>query len=300
MNRGSYPKLAFVGSGGATKGIAHLGALKALEELGLKPDIYVGTSAGAIVSAFAAQNFCADQMVDWMRLPWRRQHSKGALKSRYFIGWPTLEQLKNPGYLSSGLLSIDRLEQFLARRLPINDFRRLDKTLIVTAADVDQSKRVVFGRGYRDDVPISQALAASSCVPVLFRPYKIGDRFYMDGEVVRTLSVDLAVEAGADVVVISNVYRPYLTRPNESSVALQGLGAVARQSLNVVLSEKEKRGLDLIHQQYPHVRILNVSADLGKFPFLSRRNGKTLLGRGYREALRILSAAASDGVFGRR
>jgi len=271
--------------------------LKALEELGLAPDVYVGASAGAIAGAFAAQGVGVDQMVDWLRPFWRRRDRVGAMKGRYFFGPPTMEQLRSPGYLLSGLLSIDRFERFLARALPSNDFRKLDRTVIVTAADVDGRGRAVFGRGYDDRVPISEAVAASCCVPVLFRPYRIGDRFYIDGEIVRTLSIDLAVEAGADVVVISNVYRPHVTRPTERSLAHAGPVAMVQQSLNIILSEKEKRGIDLIHRLYPHVTILNVSADLGKFSFISRSNARHLLTRGYREALRVLASAKQRGVF---
>ncbi len=291
------PRVAFVGSGGATKGIAHLGVLKAMEEIGIAPDIFVGASAGAIAGAFFAQGFTADQMVDWFRPFYRRQDPASAMKGRHFVGLPNRAQWRSPGWLLSGLFSIDRFERFLAERLPENDFRRLERTLLVTAADVDGHGRVVFGQGYRDDVPISQAVAASSCVPILFRPYRIGNRFYVDGEVVRTLSVDLAVEAGADVVIISNVYRPHVTRPHERSLVHGGVTAVARQALNIILNEKEKRGIDLIHRLYPHVTVLNVSADLGRFSFTERRNARSLLTRGYREALRILAAAKQRGVF---
>ena len=293
----SKPRVAFIGSGGATKGVAHIGAIKAMEELGLRPDIFVGASAGAIAGAFLSQGVTAEDMIDWMRPFWRRHDPKAALKGRYFAGLPTREQLRSPGWLSSGLLSIDRFERFLARRLPVNDFRKLDRPLMVTAADIDGRGRVVFGQGYRERVPISQAVAASCCVPLLFRPYKIGDRYYIDGEVVRTLSIDLAVEAGADVVVISNVYRPHVTRPGERSLVHGGLTAVVNQTLNVMLSEKEKRGIELIHKLYPHVTILNVSADLGQFSFVSRRNARQLLTRGYREALRVLAAAKQRGIF---
>jgi NTE family protein len=290
------PRIAYIGSGGATKGIAHLGVMKAIEELGVVPDIYVGASAGAIAGAFFAQGFTPDQMVDWIRPFWRRT-DENPLKGRHFFGLPTREQWRSPGYLTSGLLSIDRFERFLASKLPANDFGALDKTLLVTACDVDGSGRVVFGRGHREDVPISKAVAASSCVPVLFRPYKIGDRYYIDGEVVRTLSIDLAVDAGADVVIISNVYRPQVTRTNARSLVHSGGAAVARQSLNIILSEKEKRGIDLIHRVYPHVTVLNVSADLGSFSFTSRLEARKLLTRGYREALRVLAAAKQRGVF---
>jgi NTE family protein len=293
----STPRVAFVGSGGATKGIAHFGVLKALEELGLTPDVFVGASTGAIAGAFFAQGFSADQMVDWLRPPWQRRDKEGALKGRYFLGAPNAAQWRAPGWLTSGVFSIDRFERFLSERMPVNDFRKLSRPLLVTATDVDGRGRVVFGKGYIEDVPISQAVAASSCVPVLFRPYKIGERYYMDGELVRTLSIDLAVEAGADVVVISNVYRPHVTRPGEKSLVHGGMGAMLRQTANVILSEKEKRGIDLIHRLYPHITILNVSADLGRFSFLDRGNARQLLQRGYREALKVLAAAKQRGVF---
>lgn len=291
------PRVAFIGSGGATKGVAHIGAIKALEELGLRPDIFVGASAGAIAGAFLAQGVSSDEMLDWMRPFWRRQNPKTALKGRHFLGLPSREQLRSPGWLSSGLLSIERFERFLAERLPTNDFRELDRRLLVTAADVDGRGRVVFGPGYRERVPISQAVAASCCVPLLFRPYKIGGRFFIDGEVVKTLSIDLAVDAGADVIVISNVYRPHITRPGERSLVHGGPAALMNQTLNVMLSEKEKRGIDLIHRLHPHVTILNVSADLGRFSFVSRKNVRQLLTRGYREGLRVLAAAKQRGIF---
>ena len=290
------PRIAFIGSGGAAKGIAHLGVLKAMEELGISADIYVGASAGAIAGAFFSQGFGADDMVDWFRPFWRREDPR-PMKGRHFLGLPNREQLSSAGYLTSGLLSIDRFERFLRERLPINDFTALDKPLLVTAADVDGRGRVVFGPGYEEDVPISNAVAASCCVPILFRPYRIGDRYYVDGEVVRTLSIDLAVEAGADVVVISNVYRPHVTRATSRSLVHRGGPAVARQTLNIILSEKEKRGIDLIHRLYPHVTVLNVSADLGRFPFTTRWYARKLLTRGYREALRTLAAAKERGVF---
>lgn len=293
----SSPKVAFVGSGGATKGIAHLGVLKAMEELGLAPDVFVGASTGAIAGAFFAQGILADQMVDWVRPFWMRRDKAGALKGRYFLGAPSGEQWRSPGWLTSGLFSIDRFEKFLRERLPVNDFRKLARPLLVTATDVDGRGRVVFGKGYIDDVPISQAVAASSCVPVLFRPYRIGDRYYMDGELVRTLSIDLAVEAGADVVVISNVYRPHVTKPGERSLVHGSVAAMIRQTANVILSEKEKRGIDLIHRLYPHLTILNVSADLGQYSFLDRGDARSLLTRGYREALKVLAAAKQRGVF---
>ncbi|MGB5349779.1 MAG: patatin-like phospholipase family protein [Polyangiales bacterium] len=291
------PRVAFVGSGGAAKGVAHVGVLRAMQELGIEADICVGASAGAIAGAFYAEGYTPEQMIDWFRPFWQRGLESPPLKARYFLGLPNQEQRRSLGYLSSGLFSIDRFEAFVAEQLPHNDFRKLEKHLMVTAADVDGRGRIVFGRGYRDDISISKAVAASSCVPGLFRPYRIGDRFYIDGEVVRTLSIDLAVEAGADVVIISNVYRPHVGRVGSPSLVHQGGLAVVRQSLNIILNEKEKRGIDLIHKMYPQIQVLVVSPDLGRLPFTSRIHARTMLRRGYRDALRILAKAKRRGVF---
>ena len=268
----------------------------AADELGLSADIFIGASSGAVAGSFYTQGFTVEEMIDWFRPLWRRHEGNGPLKGRYFMGLPTLKQLANPGWLGSGLLSIDRFEGFLRERLPVDNFRDLDRKLFVTACDVDGRGREVFGPGFRDDVPISSAVTASCCVPLLFRPHKIGDRYYFDGEIVRTLSIDLAVEAGADVVVVSNVYRPHITTTDRSLVH-GGLPAMGRQALNIILSEKEKRGIDLINRLYPHISVLSVSPDLGRFSFTSRVNGRRLLTRGYREGLRVLAAAKKRGVF---
>ncbi len=293
----SKPRVAFIGSGGAVKGIAHIGALRAMDELGIPVDVAVGASSGAIAGAFYVQGFTPAQMIDWFRPFWRRGLEAPPLKARYFLGLPTREQWRQLGYLSSGLLSIDRFERFVRDRLPTNDFRSLERQLLITAADIDGRGRVVFGRGYREDVPISQAVAASSCVPMLFRPYRIDDRYYVDGEFVRTLSIDLAVEAGADVVVISNVYRPHIVKLGDQSLVHRGAAAVGRQMLNVVLSEKEKRGIDLINRLYPHIHVINVSPDIGRVPFFQRRYARTILTRSYREALKVLAKAKRRGIF---
>jgi NTE family protein len=294
------PRIAFVGSGGAARGIAHLGVLRAFEELGLRPSIFVGASAGAIVSALYGQGVPLDTLIDAYRAPWQRKTRGPHLHEESFFGLPSLADLRHPGYLLSGLFSIDKLESHLRRRLPRNDFKQVGATILVTACDIDGRGREVFGRGYREDVPISQAVAASCCVPGLFRPYRIGDRYFVDGEVVRTLSLDLAVDAGADVVVVSNIYRPLLTKPERPSVARRGAGKVLEQALSIILSEKERRGIELFNRMHPHVTFVDVSPDIGHIGFLNRFAARQLLLRGYRQAMTELMAARSRGVFAPR
>jgi len=293
-------KIAFVGSGGAARGLAHLGVLKACEELGIMPEIFVGASAGALISATYGQHLPLDVLLDGYRLPWRRRHDGPRLHVSTFLGLPRLRDLVDPGYLASGMFSIDKLERYLARHLPINDFRQLPSKVFVTAVNIDTGQRTVFGPGHEEDTPVSQAVAASCCVPGLFRPYRIGERYFLDGEVVRTLSADLAVSAGADVVIISNIYRPEERPMHRRTIARRGAQAVLRQSLNILLTEKERRGVELLSKLYPKVAFLDIAPDIGHYGYLNRFAARPLVLRGYRTALRVLTAAKERGVFGDR
>lgn len=299
MRRMSRLKVAFVGAGGGARGLSHLGVLKACEELGLLPEIFVGTSVGALVAATYGQEIPLDVLLDAYRLPWRRRHSGPRLFASTFLGLPKLSDFLDPGYLFSGLLSSDKLASYLSRFLPIDDFRRLPNPVFVTAVDVDRGERVVFGPGYDDATPVSEAVAASCCVPGLFRPHRIGDRYFMDGEVARTLSADIAVAAGADVVIISNVYKPERGREGKRSLARLGPFGVLRQSLSVLLSEKERQGVELYGRLHPHVVFLDVAPDIGAFSYLNRYAVRSLVLRGYRTALRVLADAKERGVFER-
>ena len=100
--------MAFVGSGGAARGLAHLGVLKACEELDISPDVFVGASAGALVAATYGQGLSLDVLLDGYRLPWKRRHHGPRLHASTFLGAPTLRDLFDPGYLASGVFSLER------------------------------------------------------------------------------------------------------------------------------------------------------------------------------------------------
>lgn len=292
------PRIAFVGTGGAARGIAHLGVLKACEEFGIRPDIFVGASAGAIVAATYGQGIPLDVLVDGFRAPWRRRHHGPRFRGLTFAGLPRPRDVVDPGYLLSGAWSIDRFERYLRRHLPVNDFEKVKKLLLVTAVDIDRAERVVFGKGYDSKTPISQAVAASCCVPGMFRPYEINGRYHVDGEIARTLSADIAVAAGADIVLISNVYRP--TRKSTRSIARLTAAKVITQSLNIMLTEKEKRGLDLYSRVHPNTTFIDIAPNIGMFDYINRFAVRSLMMRGYRAAWRALGEARRKGLFGKR
>lgn len=295
----SLVKIAFVASGGAARGLAHLGVLKACEELGLIPEMFVGTSAGAIVGAMYGQDIPLDVLIDGYRLPWRRRHQGPRLHMPTFLGAPTAEELLDPGHLASGVFSIRKLEAYLRQHLPINDFRQFPKPVYVTAVDIDSGERTVFGPGVNEHVPVSEAVAASCCVPGLFRPIQIGGRYYVDGEVARTLSADLAVEAGANVVIISNIYRPQRDRGSKRSLAQRGIHRVLRQSLSTLLTEKESRGVEVLRHRYPDVTFIDIAPDLGPYGYFNTFSARPVVLRGYGTALRALASAKENRVFDR-
>jgi NTE family protein len=280
------------------RGLTHLGVLRACEHLEIHPEIVVGASTGALIGAAYGQGIPLDVLLEGYRLPWRRRHRGPRVSFSTFVGLPTFSQWTDPGHLLSGLFSIDKFERHLRQLLPINDFRKLSETVLVTAVDIDRGKRVVFGRGYEESVPISQAVAASCCLPGLLRPYRIGNSYYADGEVVRSLSTDLAVKAGADVIIACSAHGSAITDGGVESIARRGVHRVVRQALNIELSHRERMGLQLHSLSHPNTVVVDVSPDLGDFGYFDRFAARALVRRGYRTALLRLREAIAKGIFG--
>ena len=291
------PKIAFVASGGAAKGAAHLGVLRAAEELGIDFDMFVGSSIGAVMAASVGQGLSVDTMVDSLRMPWQRRTKGPGLGYRTFFQVGPPAHWEGWRYLLSGVFGLERLEAYLRDSLPRNDFRRIEKEIYIVATDLDSTQRVIFGKGYEEHVPVSQAVAASCCIPVMFRPYKINGRYYIDGEIKRTMSADIAIERGADVLVVSNVYTPRQTPRGERSIAHRGPMEIGRQAMNILLHEKSLRGLDLYDRIYPNARIIFLEADIGHLGFFDMRDTKKIIRASYQEALKKLAGAKALGVF---
>jgi len=152
-------------SGGGARGIAHLGVLKALNEAGVKPDIISGTSAGALVGAL----YCAGNSPD------------ECLK---IIQKTNVLSVFRPSFSWKGLLSIDKLATALINYLP-QTFAELKKPLIIAATEINKGETEYFTEG--DLVP---AILASSCIPVIFKPYVINGHNYVDGGILNNLPTE--------------------------------------------------------------------------------------------------------------
>lgn len=153
-------------SGGGTRGFAHLGAIKALEDHGIKPDIISGVSAGSIVGAFYADGQSADLALK-------------AFMSKRMIDFLELVIPKD------GLIKMTGFEKTLRKRLRAKTFEDLKIPLIVHAVNINTAKYVSFDSG-----DLVQAVMASSSIPVVFPPATIDGNQYMDGGLINNFPVE--------------------------------------------------------------------------------------------------------------
>src|SRR2546422_4944588 len=137
-----------------------------------------------------------------------------------------------PGFFSLEALERFMREAFAARGLP-NSFRELSRTLLIPAIDLDRAERVVFGQGDLHNVPISQAVAASSAIPGFFEPYTIGGRDYVDGGVGFSGHAHLAAEARAHVVFVLHPLVPNLCDGGGAPMRARGLWTIMEQARRV-------------------------------------------------------------------
>ncbi len=133
---------------------------------------------------------------------------------------PTREIPALTNHIPSGFFDNASLERWLSRglqRMKIpNDFRafqrRRKRDLYITACDLDTAERVLFGPDENCELTISQAVQASTALPLFYRPARINGVDYVDGGVRRTANLDVAIEKGADLVICYNPFRPFLNR----------------------------------------------------------------------------------------
>jgi predicted acylesterase/phospholipase RssA len=288
--RSRPPRRALVlAGGGVIGGMYEVGALAALDEAlpGFRAndfDLYVGSSAGSVVAALMANgirpgdlyqildesrddplNFhsgsvyhrgaVADAGRSFLRLVW----AVGKNLARNFrLDWPDILAHSRPD-MPAGFFSVRQLEEFLRRaflaRGLANDFRACLRPLLIPAMDLDRAERVVFGIGALADIPVSEAIAASSAIPGFFEPFRIGGRDFIDGDVGHTGHADLAVSAGAELVVIVNPLVPLRTDGTTPALRGQGLYGILEQVGRINSQSLLEMGLRELRLRHPRVEI---------------------------------------------
>ncbi len=159
-------KIGIALSGGGVRGIAHLGILKVFEEIGVKPNMLTGTSAGSIVGAFYAYGYSPDEILDVIK------------KTKLF-------KILRPSFSWKGLLTLEKAHDFFSQLLPTDSFESLKIPFYVCATNVKNGKQAFFSKG-----ELIKPVMASSAIPVIFLPVQIGENQFIDGGVVNNLPVE--------------------------------------------------------------------------------------------------------------
>jgi predicted acylesterase/phospholipase RssA len=237
-----------LGGGGFTGGVYEIGALRAIDLLTVNRtvnefDVYVGTSAGAFVAASVANGVTPEEMmrviVQQVPSPFPDVGVNSLLTPNYAefitkaarmplallrllrtlardyrqlsavdIAVGLAQALPSGAYTGSGVERYVRT--ILSDPDRTDDFRLLENELYIAATDLDTCERVVFGAEDWDDVPISIAVRASTALPMLYKPVKVKERELIDGGVLSTTNLDIAVEAGAKFILVVNPLVPYV------------------------------------------------------------------------------------------
>lgn len=209
-----------LGSGGS-RGIAHVGVIEELENLGIVPDLIIGCSSGAIVGALYAQ------------------HRDIAKVKEILIDLKQEDLIDYSFFQKKAISTRGKIEKFLKKHLTVSDFDSLEIKFIAVATDLNKGEPVYFQEG--NLLPI---LLASAALPGLFPPYVIENRVYVDGGVSDPLPVQFAHTLG-DVIVIASDISPSLdgfdidNLPDvirkSFEVIYQRLSYVARQEADILL-----------------------------------------------------------------
>ncbi|RMB63256.1 patatin [Dokdonia sinensis] len=202
-------KVGLVLSGGGAKGLAHIGALKVIEEAGIRIDYIAGTSMGAIVGGLYASGYNATAIdsifkaVDFDRLiqddlprSAKTFYEKDDAE-RYAVTLPFDNfKLSFPRALSKGQNTYNLLSQVLGHVDTIQDFEQLPIPFFCVATDVENGQQVILDSGY-----LPEALSASGALPSLFSPVLLNDRVLIDGGVINNYPVDELKTKGIDYVI---------------------------------------------------------------------------------------------------
>ena len=175
------PRIGLALGGGAARGFAHIGVLQVLDEAGIRPDLVVGTSAGSLVAALYAAG------------------RNGAALARLALQMDE-SAITDWAFPGRGLIRGEALARYVREQTGGKPIEQLPLPLGIVATDLDSGQAVLFQRG-----DVGQAVRASSAVPAVFQPVKIGTREYVDGGLVSPVPVRFARQMGAELVIAVDI-----------------------------------------------------------------------------------------------
>lgn len=223
------PKIGLVLSGGAARGLAHIGVLKALEEQGIHIDAIAGTSMGAVIGGLYAAGYKVDEIeriakeMDWQQVlsdqpprkdvPFRRKQDDRDFLIKQQLSFRDDGTLGLPiGVIQGQNLSM-LLESLLVHTSETRNFDKLAIPFRAVATDIVTGEKVVFSKGH-----LPRAIRASMSIPAVFAPVDVDGRLLVDGGMVDNIPIDVARSMGVDRVIAVDIGTPLLKRKELTTV----------------------------------------------------------------------------------
>ncbi len=241
-------KVGLVLSGGGAKGLAHVGAIKVIEEAGIKIDYIGGTSMGAIVGALYASGYSALELDSILRnmdfnlliednLPrnaktfYEKEDSE-----RYAATLPFKNfKISVPAAYSGGQNIYNELGRLLYHVKDVNDFNKLPIPFVCVATDIETGEEVVLDNGY-----LPEAIMASGTLPSLFEPAHIDNKVLVDGGIVNNYPIEKVRAMGADIIIGVDVQHG-LSKRDELQSATEILLQINNFRSSAAMKEKSKQ-----------------------------------------------------------
>lgn len=239
------PKIALVLSGGGALGLAHVGAIQEMEAMGLRPDMIVGTSMGAIIGGLYASGMSTDALeeavtsADWAgifnpaperrRLTFRQRQQQADFPGTASLGVSGAGIILPSGAISDQTL-MKELRRFTPARMALQSFDDLPIPFRAVATDIATGEAVILDEG---ELPL--AMRASMSVPGVFAAVPLNGRLLVDGGLAANIPVSVAREMGADIVIA--VWTPGELLPQEQ---IGSVVSVLSQTVSLLILANER------------------------------------------------------------
>jgi NTE family protein len=284
------PKVGLVLSGGAARGLAHIGVLKALEEQGIKIDAIAGTSMGAVVGGLYASGYKIDELeklalsIDWQAalsdappredVPFRRKQDDRDFLVKQKLSFRDDGSLGLPLGVIQGQNLALLLESLLAHTSDTRDFDKLPIPFRAVTTDIANGEKVVFRKGH-----LPQVIRASMSIPAVFAPVELDGRLLVDGGMTDNIPLDVAREMGVDIAIVVDIGTPLRNRKQLTTVV-----DVLNQSITLMTRRNSEGQLATLH-----ANDVLIQPALAAFGVTDFGKAQEMIDAGYR-ATRILDA----------
>jgi NTE family protein len=257
--------------GGGMRGFCHIGVIRAIERLGLHVDEIVGTSMGAVMGALYAAGMDSREVEEVA--------SEISIKDYFKLN---LLKFLVKGYRHASVYKGKAFLDFLRRWLPQDHFAELPRPFFCNALALSTGMTRFFGMPGADDVPVADAVYASSCLPAIFEPLQIDGDYYVDGGMTETLALRLARARLPDLVIGVDLSHRDLHKRATYKASLPHILFQTYEVMGLALNEHN------LHN-FVDDRTVVVKPKVSHVGLLDMPDVNEIVGLGEREALEVLS-----------